>query len=444
MSRIKPERICMATTPEQGARESGPQAIEATAGYPQTGWIDYCWVVLAVGTLAIFGALGLGRFGYTVVLPAMQQGLGMDNTQAGVMASMNLAGYLALSALGGALAARFGPRRVITAGLILAAAGMFSTGISGNFGSAVFWRVLTGFGSGAANVAVMGMWGAWFPVKRRGMAAGIAVTGSSLALISTGFFVPRILAGSGPDGWRTCWHAYGAATLLIAFLAFLLIRSHPSNGAPACEEAGPPPLSASPRAPALQWGLVYRSISVWRLGLVYVAFGFSYIIYMTFFVKHLVTGGGYSREAAGNLFMTMGWASLFCGFLWGWVSDMIGRRLALVIVYLINAAAFALFALWQAPAGFLLSSVLFGLTAWSIPAIMAAACGDMLGPRLAPAALGFITLFFGIGQAIAPGIAGAIADSSGSFAPAFLLASVVALCGAVGSFLLPSITAQKE
>ena len=73
---------------------------------------------------------------------------------------------------------------------------------------------------------------------------------------------------------------------------------------------------------------------------------------------------------------------------------------------------------------------------------MAALCGDLLGPRLAPAALGFITLFFGIGQALAPGVAGALADRYGSFAPAFLLASGVALLGAVLSLPLRTVMAR--
>jgi len=403
--------------------------------------LDYCWVVLFAGTLAVFGALGLGRFGYTVVLPAMQQGLGMDNTKAGLMATMNLAGYLALSAIGGALSARFGPKRVITAGLVLSSASMLFTGMADSFASAVFWRVLTGFGSGATNVAVMGMWGGWFSEKRRGMAAGIAVTGSSLALISTGFIVPRILTISGPAGWRVCWSGYGAVTLFIALIAFLLIRGH---GPALSNTFKSPPAPSETAVSTLQWGRVYRSPFVWRLGLVYTAFGFSYIIYMTFFVKSLVAEGGYSRAAAGELFMDMGLASLMCGFLWGWVSDVIGRKFALVIVYTINACAFALFALSSSPIGFLASALLFGLTAWSIPAIMAAACGDMLGPRLAPAALGFITLFFGIGQTVAPGIAGAIADKAGSFAPAFLLASGVALAGAIGSFVFLPMARREE
>jgi MFS family permease len=132
----------------------------------------------------------------------------------------------------------------------------------------------------------------------------------------------------------------------------------------------------------------------------------------------------------------MGWVSLVCGLLWGTVSDVIGRRRALIIVFLIHAVAFSLFALLPTPTGFTLSAVLFGLSAWSIPAIMAAACGDVLGPRLAPAALGLITLLFGIGQAVAPSVAGAMADASGSFVTALLLAAGVALLGALGAFFL--------
>lgn len=191
----------------------------------------------------------------------------------------------------------------------------------------------------------------------------------------------------------------------------------------------------STHAEKLQWSRVYRSVHVWHLGLVYVAFGFSYIIYMTFFTKHLIAEGGYTEEAAGSLFMTMGWVSLLCGVLWGAVSDVIGRRRALIVVYLMHALAFGLFALWTNSTGFTLSAILFGLSSGT-PAIMAAICGDVLGPRLAPAALGLITLLFGIGQAIAPIIAGAMADASGSFFSAFLLAAGVALLGALGAFLL--------
>ena len=64
--------------------------------------------------------------------------------------------------------------------------------------------------------------------------------------------------------------------------------------------------------------------------------------------------------------------------------------------------------------------------------------------RLAPAALGFITVFFGLGQAISPGIAGAMADAAGSFSSAFLLAAIVATLGAIGALSLPDDRSRSE
>jgi MFS family permease len=397
----------------------------------------YGWVVLAMGTLAVFGALGLARFGYTMILPTMQVNLGMDNGQAGLLATFNLAGYLALSIIGGALASRYGARLVATLGLALAGAGMVFTGWAHGFIPLAFWRGLTGIGSGAGNIAVMGLWAAWFSKERRGLASGIAVSGSSIALIFTGLMVPKIVIVYGAEAWRTCWFIFGGVTLLLAAGAYLWLRNNPAEKG-LKPVGGEPvnPTAPGPKTGGLQWKRVYGSGPVWRLGLVYIAFGFSYIIYMTFFTKFLIAGGGYTQAAAGKLFMTMGWFSLLCGLLWGTVSDQIGRKNTLIILYLIHTAAFGLFALGHTPFSFTISAILFGLTAWSIPAIMAAACGDSLGPALAPAGLGFITLFFGIGQAAGPVVAGAIADTAGSFSPVFLLASAVALLGAVGSMFL--------
>ena len=114
----------------------------------------YQWVILVVATLVVFASLGLARFGYSVVLPAMQKGLFMDNTQAGVLASVNLAGYLVMSALGGALAARFGPRLVIAVGLSVVGLGMILTGMAATVFSAGVYRTLTGIGSGARSRVV--------------------------------------------------------------------------------------------------------------------------------------------------------------------------------------------------------------------------------------------------------------------------------------------------
>ena len=404
----------------------------------------YCWVVLAMATFVVFASLGLARFGYTVVIPPMKTALGMDNTQVGVLATANLFGYLLLSAVGGALATRFGPRRVIAAGLLTAGLGMLLTGLVNNFTLAALFRAATGLGSGASNVPVMAMLAGWFAARWRGLAAGIGVAGSSVAIIFLGPVVPRLLAGFEQNGWRVCWFVFGGVTLLLAAAAYLLLRNSPDElGLSPFGETKPAP-PPSPGPAKIAWGRVYRSVRVWHLGLVYAAFGFSYIIYMTFFVTGLMAEGAYTRDAAVKLFFLMGWCSLLCGVIWGTLSDRIGRKRALMLVYLSHAIAFSMFALWQTPCGFTVSAVLFGLSAWSIPAIMAAACGDVLGPKMAPSGLGFITLFFGIGQAVAPSVAGALADSTGSFRPPFLLAGAVALAGLIGASFLKSVRPDEH
>ncbi len=225
--------------------------------------------------------------------------------------------------------------------------------------------------------------------------------------------------------------------MLIAVLCYVLLRNRPAEkglipvGAEA-QQAKP----AEGKSSALQWGLVYKSAPVWHLALIYVLFGFSYIIYTTFFARYLTWEAGFTTAAAGALWSAVGALSIISGFIWGSVSDVLGRRYGLAIVYFLQFLCFTVFGLWKAMPGYYLSGLLFALTAWSITAIMAAAAGDLLGARLAPAALGFLTLFFGIGQAAGPFVAGRIADAAGSYTPAFVIAGAAALVGAVASLFL--------
>lgn len=398
-------------------------------------FIHYGWVVLIMGTFAIFGALGLARFGYSVILPNMQAGLGMDNGQAGLLATMGLVGYLALAIIGGALASRYGVRIIASVGLALAGSGMLFMGLSNTYLTVAFWSGLSGLGSGAVNIAIMGLWPAWFSRKRRGLASGIAVSGSSMGLIMTGFVVPRIISAYGENAWQISWLVFGSITLLLAVGSFLIVRNNPA-------EMGLKPIGDDEviqygsRNDNVNWRSVYFSATVWSLGIVYIAFGFSYIVFMTFFVKHLVSDAGLTGAAAGKLYMLMGWFSLASGIIWGLLSDKIGRKKTLTILYLIHGLAFSLFAVGNSPIHFTITAMLYGISAWSIPAIISATCGDLLGPKLAPAALGFVTLFFGIGQVLGPVVAGSIADVYGSFSPVFLLTAAVAFLGALSSAFL--------
>lgn len=409
--------------------------------------VHYGWIVVLTGLLVTIGAHGFGRMSYTIILPAMKDGLQLNYTQLGLIATGNFFGYLLMAFVGGFLAARFGPRLVISLGLVLMAGTMILTGLAQQFEFAFAMRLLTGMGNGASFVPAMALGSVWFAAKRRGLATGIVSAGIGGGTMIAGFVVPAILLAYGGEGWRFSWYFLGVAVLAVAVVAALLIRNRPEDLG--LHPAGSQAASAAPlqlkKGPAkLDWGGIYRVPIVWYLGLVYFMYGFSYIIYMTFFAAFLVKEMHISTVESGRLWALVGGLSIVCGLLWGGLSDRLGRGYGAALAYLVLAASYAIFALASGRTGFTISAVLFGLTAWSIPTIMAASAGDYVGARLAPAGLGFVTLFFGIGQALGPGIGGYIADLTQSFRGPFLLSCAVSIVGAVLSLGLKPPRAKER
>ena len=402
--------------------------------------VHYGFVILGLVVLAVFASLGLGRFGYTSILPAMQDRLGLSNVQTGTLQSWNLIGYLLTVVLAGMLSARYGPRVVIASSLLITALAMMLTGLFPWFENVRLGRFLAGVGGAGANVPAMALVSAWFGSRRRGLAAGAGVGGSSLGLMVTGPLVPLLLSRYGAEGWRVSWFVLGGLAFAVFVLCVIFLRNRPDELglAPVGEnESESLRRQAAQRAGVLDWSQVYRSSTLWHLAAIFFAFGFSYIIYSTFFIRYLVKEGGFTQSNAGLLWLNIGLISGISGFIWGSISDRWGRRLALVSVFLLQGTAFLILGLSRQLPVVYMSAGLFALTAWSVPALMAALAGDVFGARLASAALGLVTVIFGIGQALGPYLAGRIADATGSFSPAFLAAGAVALTlGAGGSWLL--------
>lgn len=394
--------------------------------------IHYGWIVILTGLLATIGAHGFGRMSYTLILPAMKDGLQLNYTQLGLLGTSNFIGYLIMAIVGGFLAARFGTRLVISSALVVMGVTMFLTGLAESFSMALSMRLLTGLGNGAAFVPAMALGSAWFAARRRGMASGIVAGGIGGGTMIAGIVVPLILNSYGEEGWRFAWYYLGGAVLLISGVAALLLRNRPEDMGLAQVGAENDSVAANPAgasAATPDWSSIYKVGAVWYLGLVYLMYGFSYIIYMTFFAAYLVKEMGVDSGVAGGLWALVGGLSIFCGLIWGGISDRLGRGWGAALAYLVLASSYIIFALAKNQTGFYLSSIIFGLTAWSIPTIMAAAAGDQVGPKLAPACLGFVTLFFGIGQAFGPGVGGYLADKTGSFVTPFYLAFGVSLLG---------------
>ena len=120
--------------------------------------IHYGWIVIFLGLLTTVAAHGFGRMAYTILLPAMKDGLGLNYTQLGLLGTGNFIGYLSMAIIGGLLASRFGTRVVVALALLLMGVTMICTGLAKSFGFDFSMRLLTGIGNGAAIVPAMPAW----------------------------------------------------------------------------------------------------------------------------------------------------------------------------------------------------------------------------------------------------------------------------------------------
>jgi MFS family permease len=392
-------------------------------GPPKPHRSYYRWVIVGTGTLSIFACLGFGRFALGMLLPSMASGLGLSYAQLGTIGTANFIGYLAAVLAAGPIAARIGSRLLVFLALLVVGASMFLMSRAGGYATLLALYTVTGFGSGAANVPTMALIARWFERELRGRAAGFVAIGSGFAIIVAGKLIPYVNHVQGPEGWRTNWLILAAAVTAIAFVSLLLLRNAPA-GAGAGSVAEPAPQRAAPVAagPADR----VRAPAVYLLGFLYAIFGFTYAIYVTFIVTTLVHERGFSEAVAGNFWSWVGFLSLLSGPVFGSLSDRIGRRGGLVVVFLMQMLAYLLAAADLPILSLYLSIGLFGLAAWSIPTIMIATVGDHVGPERALSVFGFITFFFGIGQVAGPAIAGILAESTGSFASSFFMAAAFA------------------
>lgn len=400
--------------------------------------MHYAWIIAFTGVIIVLFGHGFARMSYSVILPFMKDALSLTYTQAGLIATGNFIGYMLFTTFGGFFAARFGPRKVISISLFVMGVTLFLTGFSNSFSFAFVMRLITGAGNGGCFVPMMSLPAAWFVARKRGLAIGIVNIGVCVSLSFSGLLLPPVIKHSGPEGWRYAWYLIGGGVFLCSFLSFGLVRNNPhEKGLRMCGEESCGEPSAPPAAMTLfaAFRRVMTESEIWKLGCVYFMYGFSYMIYLTFFVAYLTKEVGIDTAEAGRIFAIIGIVAIFGGVLWGFISDVIGRRYGCVCIYLVLALAYALPGFFKGVQVSYLSAVMFGI-AFSVPVLMAAAAADAVGGQLAPAALGVITLIFAIAQIFGPFVGGWIKDATGTFRYAFMLSAAVALAGALSSLLL--------
>jgi MFS family permease len=385
----------------------------------------YAWVIVVTGMICIVACLGFGRFALGMLLPSMASTLNLSYSQIGFISTGNFIGYLIAVLLCGRIAERTGSRRLIVAALVIIALSMALISRAHHFITILVLYFITGMGSGAANVPVMGLITAWFDRAIRGRAAGFVVIGSGFAIIISGKLIPWVNRMVGPEGWRLNWLILAGMVGTIAIVASFFLKNRPAD-------LGLEPLGGEGKTmTAVSREVrddrsIYRNRTLYLLGSIYFLFGYTYVIYATFIVTTLVKERGFSETIAGNFWSWVGFLSLFSGPIFGTLSDRVGRKAGLMIVFSFQMLAYLLVAAHLPPLFLYLSIGFYGVVAWSIPSIMVAAVSEYVGVDKALAAFGFITFIFGLGQITGPSVAGVLAEKTGSFSSSFAMAAAFA------------------
>tara|TARA_R110002094_G_scaffold163523_2_gene148026 strand:+ start:976 stop:2253 length:1278 start_codon:yes stop_codon:yes gene_type:complete len=401
----------------------------------------YGWIMVIAGILTLFSCLGLGRFALGMLLPAMGGNLELSYAQMGYISTGNFIGYLLAVLISGRLSRLLGARQMIFWGLMMVGGSMVLVSQSHNFLPLLFLYLITGIGTGAANISVMGLVGHWFAPQYRGRAAGSMIIGNGLGIVCSGLLIPWFNAQWGDAGWRVSWFSFGVLVIVIGLLCSLLLRNDPAEVGLkplGCDKNNGNPKPVSKPAEILQRPLVLH------LGCIYFLFGFSYVIYVTFIVTTLIQEYGFSESVAGWFWIAIGLLSMLSGPLFGTLSDRLGRKTGMILVFTLHSLAYLLAASGLSQSTLFLSIALFGIAAFSIPAIIAATISDLFEPSRAASIFGYVTFFFGIGQITGPSLAGLLAEQSGSFSGSYLMAATMsALAIVLTLFLDRSTHAQR-
>ena len=363
------------------------------------------------GLAALALGMGIGRFAYTPLLPALIDEAGLSLRAAGYIASANFAGYLI-----GALAASRVPATRRRTAFALAIGLSVLTTFSVAVLESAWLLALASALSGVASAFVMVQGSAIVldvlsAHRRPGLFAALyAGVGGSIALTAV---IVEIMTRAGISGAGT-WAALGLASALLAWPALGLRDPGRADApAPAASSTGPP---AGARDRALRWLL-----------LAYGGLGFGYVITATFVVV-MVRSRPDWKPYEMLVWCIVGLAAAPSNWLWQRLSDRAGPWTAMIAAYLLEAVGVVAAALGEHLLAIFLGALLLGGTFMAITALGLTTARGLSGGASAQV-VGRMTAAFGLGQILGPAIGGWLADRTGSFvAPSLLAAAALVAC----------------
>lgn len=430
------------------------------------------WVIV-LGGIMIQLALG-AIYAWSAFTTPLQGAAGSPSefaftkTETQAIFSAGLATFAIFTIIGGRLQNKFGPMKVALVGGILLGLGyILASFVGADFiGKLVCIGIIAGAGIGFAYVVPIAVGVKWFPDKK-GLVSGLAVAGFGF-----GAFIWILLANPpsllGFNGLITkqagaytvvnvdsAFRIYGALFLILVGIGSFVMKNPPAGWKPAgwnppvCDTNGKKAgLNLKPKE-MLKNKTFYL---LWMMFIIGALAGLMVIGNVQNFAKSPTDGftaNGFSTKDAVD-FAVLGAAvclPIFNGagrIVWGQVSDKIGRRKALLSMFLFQGIMMVTFFYTTTnPYIFYVVAALIGFNFGGNFALFPAATADSFGSENLGLNYGFVFTAYGIGGIVGPILAGAVQDAGMSFLYAFVPAAIMCFIAAVIALIYKDCTERK-
>lgn len=370
---------------------------------------------LFTGLMATLAGIGLARFAYTPLLPAIIQQGWFGSSQAVYLGAANLLGYLLGALTAHTLSERFPPRWVLGASFAGIGLSFVLCATPGSFTGFFLCRLVSGVAGAVLMVVGPSLALTATPVERKTTVGALVFTGIGLGALLSATVVPLLLELD--LNWT--WLALGGLALLAGL---------------ACDRAA----ARLPRPQVLTAGTGHGSGSAAPVGLVVLLVMAAYALDAAGFVPHTVFWADYlTREASlGNQAASVQWALFGVGAILGpLLAGLLARRFGwhsgLAVGFLTKSLAIALPLLSIAFVSRSLSSLLVGAMIPGIVALTSGRLAELAGPAAHKRLWGRATAAFAAAQALSGYAMSGLYAQLGSYYPLFAIGSCLLAAGFV-------------
>jgi sugar phosphate permease len=407
--------------------------------------------VVATAFAALFSVVGLALYGLPLYYDFMVREFGWSRT---MVTSGNAISKLVVGPLFGFAAGwivdRFGPRRLMMAGILMAGAALVGLGLTSAAWAFYFFYFFNALGYVCGGpLPCQVLVSRWFD-RTRGKAMGIAYLGIGIG----GAAVP-LLSHWLTDlfGWRGSLQAVGVLIVLIALPMAFFVREAPletrsaglsrlrsgKNPPSSGEAAGPrnprDPESGGPERPALRTILSTPAFYLLALGsMCSIAAVGGTNQHLKLFLS---LDRGYSQGDAAQVISLVLAVSIAGRLLMGWLADRMSRKRVMLIIYLLVAGAIPLLLVRTSTWSMYAFAVIFGLGLGGEYLIIPLMAGELFGLGVLGRVMGIVLTADGVAEATAPMLVGKLRDRLGSYDTGFFVLVGAALVGAGAIALLP-------